>query len=115
MRPYRGSATCEFREFPHHPFIGRSLERHHEIREVRHWLPFPGDEFGIMDAASRRRNVDLAIVAGEAQRIPLLGLAAIPAAPCLADDAARNVIGEPVVNLSETLDRSDAGLLIKFP
>src|SRR6266478_6877526 len=47
--------------------------------------------------------------------MPVPSLAAIPAAPCLADDVARNVIGEPVVNLPETLDRSDAGLLIKFP
>src|SRR6266436_7387409 len=109
-----GVSACEFREFPHYPFIGRSFERHHEIGKARHWLPFPGDEFGLM-GASRRRNVDLDIVAGEAQRIPLLGLAAIPATPCLADDIARDVVGEPVVNLAETLDRADAGLLVEFP
>src|SRR6185503_17932115 len=65
-------------------------------------------------AAARRRDVDLAVLAGEAQRVPLLLLALVPAAPGLTDDLARNVIGEPARHLAEFLDRLDVGLLVEL-
>src|SRR5262249_61388595 len=48
-------------------------------------------------------------------RIHVLCRAARPATSCLAYDVTRNVVGELVVDLAKTLDRSDAGLLLKFP
>ena len=60
------------------------------------------------------RDVDLALVAGEAQREPFLRLAAIFALPGLADDLARDVVGQPIVDLAELLDRADVGLLVEL-
>src|SRR5258705_1117235 len=60
------------------------------------------------------RDVDLALVAGETQREPLLRLPAIAALPCLADDVARNVVAQPVLDLAELLDRADVGFLVKL-
>ena len=61
-----------------------------------------------------RVDVDLALVAGEAQRVPLLRLPAILAAPGLADDLARDVVAQPLLDLAELLDRADVGLLVQF-
>ena len=59
-------------------------------------------------------DIDLVLRAGEAQREPFLLLAAIFALPGLADDFARNVVGEPVRDFAETLDRADIGLFAQF-
>src|SRR5712675_285581 len=83
-------------EFARHAFIDRPLEWHDEVGEILDRLPSPGDEFGFVGAAAGCRDVDLAVVPGKAQRIPFLGLAAIPTAPGLADDLVRDVVGEPV-------------------
>src|ERR1041385_3865821 len=66
----------EFRERLHHPLVGVALERHHQVRKIFDRLPAPFDEFGIVPAAWAF-DVDLAVLAGEAERVPLLGLAAI--------------------------------------
>src|SRR5437879_6083740 len=60
------------------------------------------------------RDVDFVVIAGEAQREPLLFLPAIFALPGLADDVARNVVGEPVRDLAELVDRADVGLLVQL-
>src|SRR5882724_4658183 len=64
--------------------------------------------------ATRAFDVDLAVLAGEAERVPLLRLAAIPALPGLAADLLRNVVDEPTPDLTELFDRLDAGLLVEF-
>src|SRR6185312_1101912 len=60
------------------------------------------------------RDVDLAVLAGEAQRVPLLALAAILAVPGLAGDLGRDVVAEPLLAAAELLDRADIGLLIEL-
>ena len=67
---------------PHHPLVGLPLERHHQVRQFGHRHPAPGDEFRLVPAG-RIGDVDFAVVAGEAQRVPFLLLAAIFAAPGL--------------------------------
>ena len=101
MRDRRDGSICsqselrELREFLHHPLVDLPLERHDQVGKLLHRLPAPFDEFRLV-AAGRMRDVDLAVVAGEAQRVPFLRLAAIFALPGLADDLARNVVAEPV-------------------
>ena len=65
-------------------------------------------------AAGGMGDVDLALLAGEAQRVPLLTLAAVLAVPGLADDFARNVVAEPFLAAAELLDRADIGLLLEL-
>ena len=65
-------------------------------------------------AARGMGNVDLAVVAGEAQRVPSLTLPAVFAAPSLAEDLARDVVAEFFRDLVELFDRTDVGLLVKF-
>src|SRR5262249_44887526 len=81
--------------------------------EFFHLRPTPLDEFGLMPAAGMR-DVDFAVIAGETQRVPLLLLAAVFAAPRIAGDAGRNIVGEPFVDLAELLDRADARFLVKL-
>src|SRR5687767_7403431 len=65
-------------------------------------------------AATGVLDVDLAVGAGEAQRVPLLLLPAIFSSPSEADDLAPNVIGEPLGDLAELLHGADTGFLIKL-
>src|ERR1700733_5031898 len=65
-------------------------------------------------AAAGMRDVDLALHAGESQRVPFLGLAAVFAAPGLPDDVARDVVGQPVLDLAEALDRADVCFLVEL-
>src|SRR5262249_29058825 len=60
------------------------------------------------------RDVDFAVLAGEAQRIPFLARAAIFSAPGLADDVARNVVAELVLDLAELLHRADICFLVEL-
>src|SRR5262245_7090819 len=110
--PLSGRAG-KLREFLRHALVHRPLERHHQLGEVGERLPAPLREFRLV-AAGRVRDVDLALVAGEAQRVPSLRLSAILALPGLADDVARNVVGEPLLDRAEPLDRADVGLLVKL-
>src|SRR5215475_8934603 len=65
-------------------------------------------------AAGGMGDVDLAVVSGEAQRIPFLTLPAVFAAPSLAQDLARDVVAELFRDLVELFDRTDVGLLVEF-
>src|SRR3954470_2280313 len=103
----------ERREFLHHLFVDRALERHDQVGEVPQRLPPPLHEFRLV-APGGMRDVDLAVLAGEAQRVPLLALAAILAVPGLAGDLGRDVVAEPLLAAAELLDRTDVGLLIEF-
>src|SRR5580693_9377229 len=59
-------------------------------------------------------EIDLALVAGEAQREPFLGLAAVFALPRLADNLARNVVLQPVGDFAQPLDGTDIGFLVQL-
>src|ERR1700683_2941873 len=59
-------------------------------------------------------DVDLAVVAGETQRVPLLLLAAVLAVPGLPRDLARNIVDQPFGDLAEALHRGDVGFLSEF-
>src|SRR5689334_21083386 len=100
-------------KFPDNPLVSLPLEWHDEVGKLAHLDPAPVDEFRLV-AARRRRHIDLAVLAGKAQCIPLLLLPAIFAAPCLADDVAGNVISDPARNLAELFDRPDVGLFIEL-
>src|SRR5262249_11200613 len=107
------SAFRKLQKFPHHAIVDRALERNDQIREIFHRLPAPADELGLV-AAGRMLDIDLAVLAGEAHGEPFLPLAAIaslPGAPC---HRAWNVVGEPVRDFAELLDRADAGLLVEL-
>src|SRR5262249_40557717 len=65
-------------------------------------------------AAFGVRDVDLVLIAGEAQREPFLCLPAVLALPGLADDVARDVVAQPILDLAELLDRADIGLLAQL-
>ena len=95
-----------------HALIDLALERNHETRKLVHVLPAPGDEFRLV--AARAGDVDLAFVAGKAQCEPFLRLPAILALPGLAEDVARDVVGQPVRDLAKLLDRADVGLLVEL-
>ena len=71
-----GLSACEIREFPDHALIDRPLERDDQVGQVLHRLPAPLDEFRLV-CRRGAGDVDLALVAGEAQRVPFLRLAAI--------------------------------------
>src|SRR3954452_4349743 len=101
------------RERIHHAFIDGSLERNDEVRKVRHRLPAPLDKFRLM-SAGRLEDVDLAVVAGEAQRVPFLRLSAVLTLPGLLRDLLRQIVVEPIGNLSELLHRGDVRLLGEF-
>src|SRR5499426_2751246 len=103
----------ELRKFLDHAFVGLALERHDQAGNIFHRLPAPFDELRLV-AAGRVLDVDLAVLAGEAQGKPFLRLAAIFAVPGLADDLPRDVVGEPLVDRRQMLDRADVGLLAQF-
>src|SRR5207248_1107921 len=59
-------------------------------------------------------HIDFRVLAGEAERKPFLPLAAIASLPGSPSHRARDIIGQPIADLGELLDRADAGLLIKL-
>jgi hypothetical protein len=67
-------------------------------------------EFRVV-AAGGMRDVDFALLSGEAQRIPFLTLPAVFTVPGLADELARNVVAELLLDFAELLDRADIGFL----
>src|SRR3954453_8569604 len=87
-------------KFLHHTFIDRPLERNDQVREILHRLPAPADEFGLV-AATGVHDVDLGILAGEADREPFLPLSAIAALPGAAGHGARNIVDQPVGDFAE--------------
>src|SRR5436309_1686504 len=103
----------QMREGIHHALIHRTLECDDKVRKVAHRLPAPLDEFRLV-AAARIENVDFAVVAGKAQRVPLLRLPAEAALPGVLRDIGRQVVRQPFGDLAELLDRADVGLLAEF-
>src|SRR5580693_6796893 len=79
------SVPRQMRELLHHPLVDPPLEGHDQVGKILHRLPAPFDEFRDVVAAGGMQGIDLAVFAGEAERKPFLGLAAISAAPGLAD------------------------------
>jgi len=59
-------------------------------------------------------DVDFTLRPGEAQRKPLLRLAAILAVPSFANEIARNVVFEPLGDFAEPFRRANAGFLAQF-
>src|SRR3974377_1214258 len=95
--------TSRFRvllKFPHHTLISLPLERHDEAGQVAHLDPAPVDEFRVVSARGRG-HVDLAVLTGETQRVPLLLLSAVFAAPRLTDYVARDVVLDPACDLAK--------------
>src|SRR5262249_46121745 len=103
----------KFLELLHYLLVDRPLERHDQVDDVGQLLPAPLHEFRIV-AAGGVRDVDFAVLSGEAQRIPFLTLPAVLAAPGLADDLARNVVAELFLDFAELFDRADIGFLIEL-
>src|SRR6478672_314898 len=113
-RPFLFYGLCEFREFAGHAVIDLLLEGHDEFWRLLQLLPSPAHEFRFVPAAARFGDVDLAVMAGKAQRIPFLRLAAVFPAPGIARNLARDVIGQPFRDFTELLHRADAGLFVKL-
>src|ERR1700724_2383498 len=115
LRASRNDGSCVAREvgkFLHHALVNRSLERHDQIGKIFHRLPSPADELGLV-AAAGAGDVDFGVLAGEANRVPFLALAAIAALPGAAGNGARNIVDQPFRDLAEFLDRAHAGFLIE--
>ncbi len=70
-------------------------------------------EFRVVSAGGVR-DVDFAVLSGEAQRIPFLTLPTVFAVPGLADELARNVVAELFLDFAELFDRADIGFLIEL-
>src|SRR5579872_131966 len=107
------STFGERRKFLHHPIVDRALEGDDQFREILHRFPAPADELGLV-AARRVLDIDLAVLAREAHGEPFLPLAAIASLPGAARYRARDVVGQPVRDFAQLLDRADAGLLIEL-
>ncbi len=71
-----GRLLHQMSERLHDILVDLALERDHEAGEIFHRLPAPLDEFGLV-AAGGLEDVDLAVIAREGERVPLLRLAAI--------------------------------------
>ena len=74
--------------------------------------PAPVDEFRLV-AVARLLDIDLAVAAGEAQRVPLLLLAAIAAAPVAAHPLVGHLVAQPLPRAAEDahVRGLEAGLL----
>src|SRR3546814_4126504 len=71
--------------------------------------PAPGVELRV-----RGRDVDVAVLAQEAQREPALLLATVAALPDLADERRRQVVAQPVAALGENLRLVGPDLLVQL-
>src|SRR6266700_1881802 len=112
MRATSHLFASKLRELLHHPLVDLALEGNDERGQLSEALPAPRREFRLV--TSRVIDVDLAVIAGEAHREPPLCLSAIFALPGLADDLARDVVGEPVPHLGQLFHRADIGLLVQL-
>ena len=90
----------------------RRAERHDQIGDAIEPLPAPGVELRRL-AVALRQGIDLAVVAGEAQREPFLALAANSAEPVRRAVIGREVVNEPI-GLAEIAGALDAGLFPEF-
>ena len=91
-----GVPLCQVLEGGNHRFIGLALERHDQAGQRFQADPLAGGEFRLM-----RRQVDVAILAGEAHGEPFLALAAILAVKRHAHQMLGQIIGHPVVHLGD--------------
>src|SRR6516225_11883993 len=104
---------CKGRKFLHYTFVDGTLERYDQLREILHRLPAPVDKLGLV-SASGACDIDLGILAGEAQGEPFLPLAAVAPLPGTPGDGARNVVDQPLGDLAELFHGADVGFLIEF-
>src|SRR6516164_4747874 len=104
---------CKGSKFLHHALVDGALERHDQLREILHRLPAPVDELGLV-SASGACNIDLGVLASEAEREPFLPLPAVAPLPGTPGDGARNVVDQPVGYLAELFHGADVGFLIEF-
>src|SRR5437763_16410420 len=72
----------EPRELLHHPLVDLALERHDEARQVLYRLPSPSRELRLV-AAAGMRDIDLDLISGEAESVPLLPMTPILSLPGL--------------------------------
>src|SRR5512134_1580884 len=101
------------RELAHDALVDRPFERHNEAGQLLEPSPAPGVELGLV--AGLGADVDLAILAGEAHREPVLALAAVAPLERDADELGGQVVGEPARDLADDLRAGDARLLRKLP
>src|SRR5262249_58455572 len=90
--------------------VNLALERHDKVRQTLEALPAPFVELGVVRAAGRMADVDLAVRADEAKQEPFLRLPAIASAPAHARPFGQIVL-EPGRQLRDQFDRAHAGLL----
>src|SRR5579883_639280 len=83
------------RKLLRHFAIDLAPERHHQIGNAVEALPAPGVEFGGLAVALGAR-IDVAVIAGEAQREPFLALATEMAEPVRRAVIGWEVVDEPV-------------------
>src|ERR1019366_10128875 len=93
---YSSCRYCQMPESGNYLGIGIALERHDYVRQFLQRQPFPGREFRFM-----RIKVDVAVLAGETQREPLLALTAIPAVKGDTHQMRRQIVGDPFVHLGD--------------
>src|SRR6516165_6318668 len=103
----------EARKFLHHPLVNSPFEGDDQGGKIGERFPSPLHELGIV-SAGRLLNVDFTLVAAEPQRVPFLCLAAIFAAPGPAYYVAWNVVGEPLLDLTQLLDRVDVRFFVEL-
>src|ERR1041385_2424112 len=101
------------RKFPHHRLVNLAPERHHQCGDIRKPLPAPGIEFWLLIVAPGRHG-DLTLVPGEAEREPLLPLAAEFREAMRRAVIGREIVSEPARGLAEIRNRGDAGLLVEL-
>src|SRR6187549_701835 len=89
-------STREVGKFLYHALVNRPFERNDQLGKVLHRLPTPAHELRLVAAAAGTRDIDLVVLAGEANRVPFLPLAAIAALPGAPGNGAWNVIDQPV-------------------
>src|SRR4029079_16894821 len=92
-----------------YPEVHLALEGHDEVGDLGKRHPLPLSELGLV--AGCRINVDLALLAEEADREPLLILSDVAPAPGLADEVRRQVVAQPTACLTEDFYRAYAALL----
>src|SRR5688572_20815427 len=86
--------------------IELALEGHDQVGNLFQIGPAPGGEFRILGG-----DVDVAILAEEAEGIPFLALAAEPALPDLRHQLGRQIILQPILALADIAGAVGADLL----
>src|SRR6185369_10040077 len=90
--------------------VARPLERHDQLRRLVEPAPAPGVELRLAVGG----QVELRLLAVEAEGEPRLFLAAPVASGFRALQAGREVVGDPAVGAAEQADAAGAGLFGEF-